>query len=324
MTTSRRLAAQRLYLAAVAGLTAYAAAARPAHAQQNPADPTVFLNASDTPTTSSFYNGSNFQASSSGTLPAGTAPAVGYAYVVTGSANAANGATAGTLRTPQNGSTGIPAFAGDSLTILPFNGQANLYNPSATAVPNPMDTTASLNLIYSNTSEPDALHPERRSWATAARSSTTGGKSTTLLNGADRRCSPAGTTVDGITTNDQRRHHRPAGQRLALGRRPDRRRDPGRVRAAPLGVDQRVGPVVSLVVADREQRQRSPAASCSTTRSAPVGHGRVVQRTPYLYDQHARPRWARARSPSSRSARRRHPGRGRADDRQHDRLARDC
>ncbi len=145
MTISRRRRQTQMSLAVVAGLAAGLTGVHRAHGQQNPNDQTVFLNASDTATTSSFYNGSNFQASSTtySTVPysnaaplaAGTAPTAGYAYVVTGS-------TAGTGRL---NAVGGGTFGGDSLTIIAFNGQANLYNTSA-SITNAMDTSAALNL----------------------------------------------------------------------------------------------------------------------------------------------------------------------------------
>ncbi len=150
----RRLrCAPQLSLAAAAGLGSCMIGSRSAHGQQNPYDQTVFLNASDSSSQSSFANGTNFQASSGNyaqlnpatnnysnpaVLPAGSPPMAGYAYVDTGSA-----AGTGVLRTPTAAGANY-TFGGDSLSILSFNGQANLYNTSAGT--NAQDTSAALEL----------------------------------------------------------------------------------------------------------------------------------------------------------------------------------
>ena len=146
LSPRRRRCAHQLSLATAAGLASCLAGSPAAHGQQNPATPTVGLAASDAAGVSSFtagFNksggGTNWSASSDGSLAAGSVPTAGYAYVVTGS-----DAATGVLRTPPTGTS--YTFAGDSLTVLAYNGQANLNNTSTT-VANPLDTSATLEIF---------------------------------------------------------------------------------------------------------------------------------------------------------------------------------
>jgi fibronectin-binding autotransporter adhesin len=189
MTMSRR-SRLRLCVALTAGLSWSIARVELAHAQQNLNDPTVLLNANDSTGVSSFSGGPTFQwaASSDGVLSVGTAPTSGYAYVVTGSASGT-----GQLRTG-NTSTGV-TFAGDSLTIIPYNGQANLYNTSASIV-NPFDMTAGL-FLYGNTSGQLINVPSLELANGGA--VVNAGKKYSVLAG-DIYLAPTGTLLDGITT----------------------------------------------------------------------------------------------------------------------------
>jgi fibronectin-binding autotransporter adhesin len=206
MMTSRRRNT-RLWLATAAGLSASVFHTGLTFAQQNPSDQTVFFGANDSANSSSFtatnISGgvyvTNWQASTStySTLPltnasslaAGTAPTPGYAYVVTGSATGA-----GQLRTPYLNTSPI-TFAGDSLTILPYNGQANLYNTS-TSIVNAMDTTAEL-AIYGNTSN-QSITVGNLVLGNGGAVVNYGIKNTVLNGTIDLL--PIGTTLDGITT----------------------------------------------------------------------------------------------------------------------------
>ena len=204
MTTAcRRRRADRMFLAAAASIAASLAGARHAGAQQNPNDQTVFLGANDAPGQSSFngtLNGSsaatNWLASTDtfstapltdpAVRPAGSAPAAGYAYVVTGSSTGT-----GVLRTPTTGTA--YTFAGDSLTILPFDGQANLYNTSTT-IPNALDTSAALQL-FGPTGQAVTVNNLILGNGGAVISES----GATSLNGT-LALLPAGTTLDGVTT----------------------------------------------------------------------------------------------------------------------------
>jgi autotransporter-associated beta strand protein len=81
------------------------------------ADPTVTLSTSDTGSESSFVNGTNWGASSDGTLVAGTAPTAGYAYIDNDLA----------LRTPATTVSSI-TFVGDSLELEGFVPATSLSN----------------------------------------------------------------------------------------------------------------------------------------------------------------------------------------------------
>jgi hypothetical protein len=189
MNISRR-SRVRLCVAIAAGLSASFLEVRLAHAQQSLTDPTVMLNANDSTGLSSFFGGPTYQwaASSDGLLTAGTAPTAGYAYVVTGSA-----AGTGQLTTP---TTGSATFAGNSLTIIPFNGQANLYN-SSTDIVNAQDNTAGLYLFGATSglsvTVPNLVLANGGVVINSASNST-------VLNGTIDLL-PAGTSLDGIVTN---------------------------------------------------------------------------------------------------------------------------
>ena len=196
-TLTNRSRRRRVHLATAAGLAASTMAGRHARAQQNPNDQTVFLNASDAAGVSSFTSGTNFQASSSAfattpytnaaPLSAGTAPAAGYAYVDTGTA-----AGTGVIRTPTTGAA--YTFGGDSLAILAFNGQANLFNTSTT-IPNPVDTSAALELYGPNNSAVTVNNLILGNGGAVIHELNT----TAVLNGQIDLL-PANTTLDGVTT----------------------------------------------------------------------------------------------------------------------------
>ena len=190
MITSRRCRV-RLCIAVAAGLSASVFEMKLARAQQNLNDPTVFLNANDASGVSSFLGGSSYQwaTSSDSTRAAGLAPTSGYAYVVTGNANGSGG----WLRTP---TTGGATFAGNSLTIVPYNGQANLYNTS-TSIVNPQDKTAALFLYGANTSG-QTITVGNLELANGGAIINSGTTATTLAG--TLYLAPAGTTIDGITT----------------------------------------------------------------------------------------------------------------------------
>jgi autotransporter-associated beta strand protein len=189
-------------------LTALLCSSRTGLAQQNPNDQTVFHNnTNDTNSTSTTFNAGsdggawNASIGTFSTTPytnttvraASSAPAAGYAYVVTGSAGTSGlgASVGGQMRTPTSGNL---TFGGDSLTLIPFNGQANLNN-SSTTVTNPADQTAGLffkgasgqsitvnNLVLANGGAVIDFNNTNE-----------------VINGS-MYFVPAGTTLDGITT----------------------------------------------------------------------------------------------------------------------------
>ncbi len=191
----------RLCLAAAAGMTVSVLNSHLVAGSQSVNDQTVFLGTSDATGNSSFAavtTAYQWLASSNtysttpytnpATLAAGTAPTTGYAYVVTGSSTGVGGL----LNTPTSGSA---TFAGDSLTIIPYDGQANLYNTS-TSITNPMDQTACLNISGGTTGQNITVANLVLANGGAVINATA--KNTNLLGNITLL--PAGTVMDGVTT----------------------------------------------------------------------------------------------------------------------------